>query len=846
MASSPGSGESDTTVTLPLCSCRSGYSCDCDARASDRKEPEKRKYTWGKGSDEVAESDNGKVSSLISKRTSRDCIRLMLAKEASEQSPCCSRKCVHKLYTQCGEALVDAVLDRALTVYSRNQNRSFDRLAQVLRGGYESASDKFDYMFDHGGYLRSFDHRGPIYTCGRAWEVLHQVSKHRRLVIQRPVVDNEPTYIRQRKQYESRQTGPREHVRMFLEHFFSDDLGHVEIMPFHDGNSETFKKHLPPWMTKICVYYYYKSWAEDDNAILRDLATESEVKLASFDTFRRTWKEDFPDVTTPKVKRFSHCPICAAGKALRDQAREICTKDMTPEERQVHRQHQQLVRRQVRAEQKVHLERVRQERRDLNNAVFQSRLGHGNFFFFEIDSMDSAKTLLPHWVRIPKTVKPDMLLKYHLTCVKYDGYRPDDIYYYTNTIPHDSSTTCTLIWITIMKEIQHRGRKIPYIRIQMDNTVRENKNRNVAALCNWLVSIGICDVIHLFFLPVGHTHERVDQIFSRISLALSRSSAYTIEAFLDLVAKAFSPTPEIAELSFSLDFSEWLRPHFQDHIQDISKPHKFEFTRDDAAASGGSLRTALWSNTPLSEPVQILKSAPTGTPEIHLNNAKAARVEAEVRAQVLQDDSAFRGVHAGAKERLHDNTSPSDAKGSNLVVIDVADVHEEDKCPETLGDWESRFVIGLVKSRETTEDTLTVAVYEPFHADAKGKPLMPLWLYAQTKGGKKPVDTSWEKCLTLPWKLVEAVPLSYAKAIHDASGSREVFNEDGTMVRKKWYGKSVQVVKTYAQTGWQISQPRNNCVHVMSTTPAQRKPGGVVKFNAATKKDLLELGMLNE
>eukprot|EP00873_Tetraselmis_striata_P039184 jgi/Tetstr1/459448/TSEL_004816.t1 len=144
-----------------------------------------------------------------------------------------------------------------------------------------------------------------------------------------------------------------------------------------------------------------------------------------------------------------------------------------------------------------------------------------------------------------------------------------------------------------MQDIQHRGRKIPYIRIQMDNTVRENKNRNVAALCNWLVSIGICDVIHLVFLPVGHTHERVDQIFSRISLALSRSSAYTIEAFLDLVAKGFT-----------------------DHIQDISKPHKFAFTRDDAAASGGSVRTALWSNTPLSEPVQILKSAPTGTPEI--------------------------------------------------------------------------------------------------------------------------------------------------------------------------------------------------------------------------------------
>eukprot|EP00873_Tetraselmis_striata_P038375 jgi/Tetstr1/458639/TSEL_004343.t1 len=125
---------------------------------------------------------------------------------------------------------------------------------------------------------------------------------------------------------------------------------------------------------------------------------------------------------------------------------------MTHEERQVHRQHQQLVMRQVRAEQKVQLERVRQERRDLNNAVFQSRLGYGNFFFFEIDNTDTAKTMLPHWVRILNTVKPDILLKYHLTCVKYDGYRPDDIYYYINTIPHDSSTTCTLKWIsTIMK-----------------------------------------------------------------------------------------------------------------------------------------------------------------------------------------------------------------------------------------------------------------------------------------------------------------------------------------------------------------------------------------------------------
>eukprot|EP00873_Tetraselmis_striata_P018791 jgi/Tetstr1/439055/TSEL_027546.t1 len=106
----------------------------------------------------------------------------------------------------------------------------------------------------------------------------------------------------------------------------------------------------------------------------------------------------------------------------------------------------------------------------------------------------------------------------------------------------------------------------------MDNAVRESKNKNVAALCNWLVSIGICGFLHFVLLPVGHTHERVDRIFSRISLALSRSSAYTIKAMLDSATKALSPNLEIAGLSFSLDFFEWFMLHVPNHTLDISTP----------------------------------------------------------------------------------------------------------------------------------------------------------------------------------------------------------------------------------------------------------------------------------
>lgn len=36
---------------------------------------------------------------------------------------------------------------------------------------------------------------------------------------------------------------------------------------------------------------------------------------------------------------------------------------------------------------------------------------------------------------------------------RYNGSRSDDIYYYPNVIAHDSDTTCSIIWMTIIKVI---------------------------------------------------------------------------------------------------------------------------------------------------------------------------------------------------------------------------------------------------------------------------------------------------------------------------------------------------------------------------------------------------------
>jgi hypothetical protein len=64
--------------------------------------------------------------------------------------------------------------------------------------------------------------------------------------------------------------------------------------------------------------------------------------------------------------------------------------------------------------------------------------------------------------------------------------------------------------------------------LQLDNCFRENKNRFVLGwLCD-LVWRGVFDTIQVCFLPVGHTHCDVDQIFSRVSTYCKHIDFYTL------------------------------------------------------------------------------------------------------------------------------------------------------------------------------------------------------------------------------------------------------------------------------------------------------------------------------
>ena len=58
--------------------------------------------------------------------------------------------------------------------------------------------------------------------------------------------------------------------------------------------------------------------------------------------------------------------------------------------------------------------------------------------------------------------------------------------------------------------------------LQLDNTASENRNNTMLQYCALLVQTGVFRKVEIHFLMVGHTHEDVDQMFSRISYNFKR------------------------------------------------------------------------------------------------------------------------------------------------------------------------------------------------------------------------------------------------------------------------------------------------------------------------------------
>ena len=123
------------------------------------------------------------------------------------------------------------------------------------------------------------------------------------------------------------------------------------------------------------------------------------------------------------------------------------------------------------------------------------------------------------------------------------------------------------------------------------------------------------------YLPVGHTHEDVDQIFSRLVAWLKahaiKSVSETHTALGLFMQRAFEDAaPHIEEVKEVADVWSWIQDHVYQNIHNISEVHSFRI----ALHRDGWAR--LWFRESMStqddwaplEGFKLIKSLPTGRP----------------------------------------------------------------------------------------------------------------------------------------------------------------------------------------------------------------------------------------
>ena len=108
--------------------------------------------------------------------------------------------------------------------------------------------------------------------------------------------------------------------------------------------------------------------------------------------------------------------------------------------------------------------------------------------------------------------------------------------------------------------INNNRKPLPKILwIQLDNCWRENKNQILLAFLADLVWRKVFDDVQISFLIKGHTHFSPDQMFSRISVRLTKTDVYCSEAFLHELSESRTPSLSVETIDVCASIKQYLK-----------------------------------------------------------------------------------------------------------------------------------------------------------------------------------------------------------------------------------------------------------------------------------------------
>lgn len=179
-----------------------------------------------------------------------------------------------------------------------------------------------------------------------------------------------------------------------------------------------------------------------------------------------------------------------------------------------------------------------------NNQLANSN--QGEYLAATIDGFDKAKSTLPGYREKIKVLDGNQLLVMHVVGVLMFGCSLStrvQLFLCLPVMDTNADLSCVILLQAIRNanSALNDGERLPKtLLLQMDNCAKDNKNQFMMRFLGTLVLREIFEEVRVGFLVVGHTHERIDQVFSRLSEASKHHDFPTLEQMVEVYEKAYT------------------------------------------------------------------------------------------------------------------------------------------------------------------------------------------------------------------------------------------------------------------------------------------------------------------
>ena len=304
----------------------------------------------------------------------------------------------------------------------------------------------------------------------------------------------------------------------------------------------------------------------------------ADVPLAEIDCFLRAWRIECPWLIVCKsVSMFTRCSVCEYLRLLIDQ---------TPRD-------QVALRAALQARLGDHYEFQAAQRLAENRLEEECAHSCGRRWFFLIDKMDQQKTVCPAiWSQLATKMFQDQEKRLVTGLVGSMWFGTRQVRNHVRTVfndcGHGAEMQCSVILQNLHEVAINEGHLPEELNIGADNTPKETKNQYTF----WFLMFLLCALddtplrsICVVFLLVGHTHNKLDRLFSRISVALRGKDYFTVEGLLrqvrETLLSADLRSSHVGQVWGWKALCEGEMPGKKLVMHNLKMAHAFRFSRDN-------------------------------------------------------------------------------------------------------------------------------------------------------------------------------------------------------------------------------------------------------------------------